>query len=287
MEYTKTSIKQVIAKVIRDIGKNNLDPSYIDSILEWIPEAMGELETTHDMVTKSTPDVDCQGAYITRNHAITLPKGMVYLRAVQNQYGQRIRLGTDETDLTHPTTQAHIGYQGPFGARATNFQQDASEIVGGITEDPTDTSVPWDGSDLKPLENNLIHAYYKIQGGCIQTSIESMFIKIHYDCLPTDSEGYPLVPDLHEYREATYWYVLSKLMVAGFEHRLLKGLQGLDYVNKKFEEYASLALGKIKVPDIDRAARLRDAFSLRLVPPYHFYDDFGVGSEQMQATNLV
>jgi len=287
MEYTKTSIKPVVAKIIRDVGKNNLDSAYIDSMLEWIPEAMEELQTTHEMVTKSTPDLDCEGAYVTSNHTHVLPKGLVYIRAVEDEYGRRIRRGTDETDLTRQSSQAHIGYQGPFGARATNFQSDASEIVGGIPENPTDNSIPWDGSDLKPINQNNLRVFYKIQGGCIQTSMDSMFVKIHYDCLPVDKEGYPLAPDLHEYREAVYWYVLSKLIGAGFEHKLFRGMQGYDYVRKQYDDYAGLALGKIKLPDMDRAARLRDAFSLRLIPPYHFYDDFSVGGEQMQSIRQV
>ena len=287
MEYTRTSVKPVIAKIIRDVGKNTLDPGYIDSILEWIPEAMEELQTTHEMVTKSTPDIDCQGAYWTVNHAKPLPLGLVYLRAVEDEYGRRIRLGTDETDLTHQSTRAHTGSDGPSSGRATSFQQDASEIVGGITDEPTDTSVPWDGSDIVPVDNTQVLAYYKVQGGCIQTSRESMFIKIHYDCVPVDKEGYPVIVDLHEYREALYWYVLSKLIVAGYNHKLFKGIQGLTYVQTKYEEYCSLALGKIKLPDMDRMARLRDAFSLRLVPPYHFYEDFSVNGEQSQPISVI
>lgn len=287
MEYTTTSVKPVIAKIIRDVGKNTLDPGYIDSILEWIPEAMEELQTTHEMITKSTPDVDCQGAYHTVNHAKPLPKGMVYLRAVEDQYGRRIRLGADETDLIHQSTQAQTGAQGPFAGRATNFQQDASEIVGGLTETVTDTVVPWDGTDIEQIDSAQTSAYYKIQGGCIQTSEAAMFVKLHYDCVPVDSEGYPVIVDLHEYREAIYWYVLGKLMGAGFEHRLFKGMSGFEYANTKFEEYASLALGKIKLPDMDRMARLRDSFSLRLIPPYHFYDDFSVNAEQSQSINGI
>ncbi len=287
MEYTRTSVKPVIAKVVRDVGKNTLDPGYVDSILEWIPEAMEELQTTHEMVTKSTPSLDCEGAYWTVNHAVPLPKGMVYLRAVENEIGTRVRLGSDETDLTHPTTQAQTGHEGPFAGRATNFQQDASEIVGGITDTVTDTSVPWDGSDIVEVDDSQTQAYYKVQGGCLQTSKESMFVKIHYDCIPVDKEGYPVIVDLHEYREAIYWYVLSKLIAAGFDHKLFKGMQGLTYVQQKFEEYASLALGKIKIPDMDRMARLRDAFSLRLIPPYHFYEDFSVGGEQPQPVRLI
>lgn len=287
MEYTRTSVKPVVAKIIRDIGKNNLDPGYVDSILEWIPEGMEELQTTHEMVTRSTPDVDCEGAYYTKNHTVSLPKGLVYIRAVEDQYGSRLRLGTDETDITHQSSRAHTGAEGPFAGRSTNFQADASEIVGGIQDEVTNPVVPWDGRDLTQVDDSQVTGYYKVQGGCLQTYSEAMFVKIHYDCLPTDDDGYPYIIDLHEYREALYWYVLSKLMAAGFEHKLFKGMQGLSYVQQKFEEYAGLALGKIKLPDIDRAARLRDAFSLRLVPPYHFYEDFSVGGEQVQPIRMI
>ena len=287
MGEIKTSVKPVIAKIIRDVGKNNLDPAYIDSMLEWIPEAIGELQTDYEVVTLSTPSYGCEGAYVTSGHVKTLPKGLIYLRAVEDEYGRRIRLGTDESDLTNQTSRAHTGADGPFEGRATDFQADASEIVGGITDEVTDTSVPWDGSDITQVNSQQTRVYYKLQGGCIQTSLESMFVKLHYDCLPTDKEGYPLVVDLTEYREAIYWYVMGKLIGAGFEHKVFKGLQGLTYVNQQFDEYAGLALGKIKTPTPERAARLRDSFSQRLVPPYQFYDDFGVGGEQVQPIGVI
>ena len=109
-----------------------------------------------------------------------------------------------------------------------------------------------------------------------------MFVKIHYTALPTDDEGYPLIPDVAEYKEALYWYVMQKLIGTGFQHPVIPmNLNGLDYCDAKYKEYAGRALGEIKMPDQDRMGKLRNSVT-RLIPPFHFYEDFFQGSEQVQ-----
>jgi hypothetical protein len=284
MEYNVTSVKQVLAKIVRDLDQK-FSAHYMDSILEWIPEAMGELEYTHQLVTKSTPNYGKPGAIVTRQHVAALPCGMVYLRAVENERGFRVKRGTDETDITNPSTRYHTQRGGPEfdNARVTQFRVDPFDTTTGPGAIPNDGGTPWDGSDVKSDTTGQIIAYYKLQGGYIQTSQESMFVKLHYDAYPIDKDGYPLIPDLPEFRESLYWYVVYKMIGSGYQHPVLpRSMQGMEYAKNKFDQYAGQALNKMKLMDMDRAARLRDNFSLRLVPPYHFYEDFSVGGEQMQ-----
>jgi len=285
MEYLTTSVKQVIAKIIRDLDQK-FPSHYLDYMLEWIPDAMGELEYTHQMVTKSTPNYGHPDALVSKQHVVALPCGMVYLRAVEDDRGYRIKRATDETDITNPTTRYHsnVGTGEYDTSRVTQFRVDPFDVTTGPGAEPTEGGVPWDGSDVKPSDDQQLIRYYKLQGGYIQTSEEEMFVKIHYDAFPTDNEGYPLIPDVAEFREALYWFVLWKMIGTGFQHPVIPAsMQGLNYTKQQFDQYAAQALNKMKLMDMDRAARLRDSFSLRLVPPYHFYEDFSVGGEQMQS----
>ena len=285
MIYTSTSIKNVISRVVRNLD-NKLPAHYLDYMLEWIPEAMEELHTPFQMITKSTPSQNCPGEIITEGHVAPLPCGLVSIIAVEDEYGYRIREGRDVSDITSQTARYSTEGQGGLnGARSTNFKKDSSATKG---VDPNATlpgaSTPWDGSDIVQNDSiNNVRAYYKIQMGHIQTSEESMFIKIHYKSLPVDDEGYPLVPDITEYKEAIYWYIVGKLVGSGYKHPVIpQSVQGMEYCKAKYEEYAGRALGRIRMPTQDRMAKLRDGFAQRMVPPNHFYDDFGIGGEQIQ-----
>ena len=271
MIYNSISIKNVIARVIRNLD-NKLPGHYLDYMLEWIPEAMEELKTPFQLVTTSTPNEGLQGALVTKNHVVKLPCGLQHIIAVEDAYGNRVREAGDVTDMTSSSLRYS---QGEFGATSSDFHKDPS------------LGIPWDGSDIVAVTGSYAPMTYKIQMGSVQTSLEEAFIKIHYKALPVDEEGYPLVPDLTEYKEALYWYIMGKLVGAGFKHPVIpSSIQGIEYCEQKFSENAGRALGKIKMPTQDRMARLRDGFAQRMVPPNHFYEDFGIGSEQIQPTPL-
>jgi hypothetical protein len=288
MIYNSISVKNVIGRVVRNLD-NKIPGHYLDYMLEWIPEAMEELHTPYQVVTKSTPNEGLTGAIVTNQHVAALPCGLINVIAVEDEFGYRVREGADVTDITsHSPRYNSRGSQS--GARSTNFQMDSSQVSGvnPATSGPTNGSVAWDGSNIVPVEDARGKAYYKIQMGHIQTSEEEMFLKIHYKALPVDDEGYPLVPDVTEYKEAVYWYILNKMMGAGYKHPTIPpGIQGMEYCSQKYEFYAGRALGKIKMPTQDRMARLRDGFAQRMIPPNHFYEDFGINGEQVQPINGI
>ena len=286
MIYKSISVKNILGRVIRNLD-NKLPAHYLDYMLEWIPEAMEELQTPFALITKSTGDLGDPDELITKQHVAKLPCGLVHIIAVEDEYGNRVREGRDVTDITSPTHRYVSDGQGSLsGARTTNFQKDVRDTRG---VDPATSapgaSIPWDGSDIVQKDNIINNnvPFYKIQMDHIQTSPEEMYLKIHYKSLPVDAEGYPLVPDVTEYKEALYWYVMEKLIGSGFKHPVLPhDMRGMEYCHEKYEFYAGRALGKIKMPTQDRMAKLRDGFAQRMVPPNHFYDDFGTGGEQVQ-----
>jgi len=276
MAYTSTSIKEVLGRVIRNLG-NKLPAHYIDSMLEWIPEGVSQLRTPFTLYKTSTPNVGCDREFITQNHAIRLPCGLIELLSVEDEWGQRIHRSGASLSTTNPSPARSV--VPGTNARVTDFVTNTDEFGTGSEESP---SVPWDGSNITPEYADITAPYYDLQLDYILTSKESMFIKLHYYALPTDNNGYPLIPDVDEYKEALYWYVIMKLIGTGFKHPVIPlTLNGLDYAQRQFETYAGRALGEIKMPDQDRMAKLYNA-TTRLIPPVHFYEDFFQGAEQMQ-----
>lgn len=284
MAYTTTSIKEILARIIRNLD-NKLPAYYIDSMLEWIPEAVEELRTPFTLDTKSTPNVNCDGEYITENHVIKLPCGLVEVLSVEDSLGNRIHRTGQELDTANPSL-ARSTVDANDDARVTNFQTLTGypNIVTGNENGP---SVPWDGSNIQVVRQSTTAAAYDLKMDYLQTTEESMFVKIHYKALPVDKEGYPLIPNVQEYKEALYWYVMKKLIASGFQHPVIPSdLNGIEYCEKKYETYAGRALGEIKMPDQDRMFKLW-ASTTRLIPPVHFHEDFFQGSEQIQPIKYV
>lgn len=64
-------------------------------------------------------------------------------------------------------------------------------------------------SDLK---NTVDEFTYKIQNGVIYTSFPEGCIEISYKAIPTDKDGYPLIPSNMKYRLALEYYILYRYL---------------------------------------------------------------------------
>jgi hypothetical protein len=286
MSYKSTSIKEVLMRVIRNLD-HKIPSRYVDSMLEWIPEAIEELRTPFTLDTKSTPNLNKDGALWSKNHVIKLPCGLVEVLAVEDQFGYRIhRTGQqmDIEDMSPARTQLNPSND---DARVTDFYTDVlPPAVPGVTIG-NQPAIPWTGTNIKLNTSSVTAAFYDLKMDYLQTSEECMFVKIHYKAMPVDKEGYPLVPDITEYKEALYWYVMKKLIAAGYQHPVLpSSMEGIEYCEKKYETYSGRALGEIKMPDQDRIWKLW-ASTTRLIPPVNFHEDFFSGSEQIQTVKYV
>lgn len=277
MAQTKQcSAKEILAIVIRNTG-NKIPSVYFDDILEWIPEAIDLLSNTKTLEITSTPSLGCGGAEEVKNHVICIPKEMVSLIAVEDENGRIIPEGGDITDLTNQSTRQH---QTASDSRASVFNVNPlnhQTSDGAETSEPG-TSIPIYGSDIELGASSVTRpAYYKISGNYIQFSFEEGFVKLHYLKRPLDKEGYPLIPDNQNFKNACAWYVLAALIGAGFEHKVFS----YDEAYAKFELFGGRAINEITYPSLDTMARINRS-TVRLIPPYHAYEDFFVNTEQTQ-----
>lgn len=62
--------------------------------------------------------------------------------------------------------------------------------------------------------------YYSIDGGRIRTSFESGKIKLFYKKFDCDHEGFIMIPDVPEFKEALVWKVFANLMLEGYRPKL-------------------------------------------------------------------
>lgn len=276
-KFPLVSAKEVVARVMRGVNYR-LPSSYLDDILEWIPEGLGMLQVTNALVTTSTGDMNCPGEILIRNHCGSLPCGLVTILAVEDECGRRLPEGTDVTDITSQTSTRHSR---PAGARPNTFYVDpyVHQTQDGLPSDEAPSaSVPYFGGDLVQDDGSSRNVnYYKIVGNYIQTSFEEGYVKIHYLSLPVDKEGYPLIPDNSAFKQALEFYVLMRLVGSGYQHPNPEF--SYSYLDAKFEQYAARGMNEVSYYSPEGAAKLNRSL-IRLIPPYNYYEDFGVGGEQ-------
>lgn len=58
---------------------------------------------------------------------------------------------------------------------------------------------------------------YKVQGGCIITSISHGMIEIAYRAIAVDDDGYPLIPDNSDFSKGLEWYIKLQWYTMLFE----------------------------------------------------------------------
>jgi hypothetical protein len=275
-----TSVEEVIARVASGMG-GNLPGQALSDMVDWIGEAMGQLKTKYQLVTKSTPSCGVAGEIRTENHIAPLPCGMVELVAVEDEYGRRMGTGSDMIDITSQSARYYKGLEDSNSdARPTTFNPNTKSYGDG-------EAIPWDGSDIEETINPNVKHYYKVQGNKIQTSGPSMFVKLHYLAIPTDKKGYPLVPDEDNYKYALEWYILMRLIGAGYPHPLWKGERGYLQCESRFEKYAARAIANITYPTVDQMEKFRRSWAERLIFPYNYWEDFGIGYEQGQNIGFI
>ncbi len=262
--------KQVLAKVIRATG-NKLPSVYFDDVMEWIPEAIDLLSNTKTMETASTGNVNCGGALEVKNHQVCLPKDLLSVLAVEDEFGFIIPEGGDISDVTNQSSQAHR--QTTADTRVSTFAVNPlqHQTSNGTPTSAPGTTIPLYGSDLENTASNSCRgSYYKLSGNYLQLSFETGFVKIHYLRRPLDKEGYPLIPDNENFKTALMWYVLMMLIGAGYQHPV----HTFDKCQAQFEMYGGRAINEITYPSLDATSRVNRTLTGRIIPPLNAYNEF-------------
>ncbi len=103
----------------------------------------------------------------------------------------------------------------------------------------------------------------------LNTSLCDGKIRLHYFSLLIDDEGFPLIPDNQNYKQAIYWYVRGMMIGAGFDDKVFK----YEHCVASFELHAARALGEITYPSPDVTEAV-DSSLTRLVFDEYAFDDF-------------
>lgn len=252
MTTQTVSIENVIGKILRDTKLT--DMSYVNDMSEWIPEAMEQMNIRSALgykycILKVGPDGKAK-----------LPKGVlgagcvVYNKSrVMPWKSVRCIQAPRTSTIPDPTFVSGI-------ARET------------VILSPTDSHNFWKGIvgriESLPVNNSI---GYRIAMGLFEFSVPNVEVEIHFWCLPTDTNGLPLIPDNAFYREALYWYVRTKLIGSGH----YDPVYGRDdrVCMERWELNAGRAIGQLDYPTPDEVQAGISA-SLHMVFPDNYFENF-------------
>lgn len=249
------SIKTVIAKVIRDTRLQ--DASYADDMLEWIPSAMGEMETTWTLSPSSA-------LVRIRFHKGAWPCGAEEITSVTFN-GRRMDYANPDFDISYASLSTSTA-----DSPSVFLSKNATGSVVPNMESNDIADSTYNQSVIVPVPTVPLHPYwYRDLPDAIETNLVNGVIRVNYLGIPVDEEGYPLVPDNANYINALYYNCRMKLIEAGYPDPVFKW----DQCMALWEKFAGRALGEIRYPTVDRMESMKRNLT-RLLPPTNYYENF-------------
>lgn len=224
MIYQYTSVNDVIGRVLRNTRLT--DTGVISDLPVWVGEAMEMLQTSS---TLEPAEQDVQVKFFQGR----LPCGLVELDAVL--IGGK-RLGLDISSI----------YQTNKQGREVDVYQQNYRIVNPFL----------DSVDIRTPQTQAPQTEYYLKPGYIcLTKTKDATITLHYKRHAIDDDGFPLIPDNGNYKEALYWFVRGKLIGAG----ILEESKSINehVCNEKWELLAARAINEITYPSIDKMEKIR------------------------------
>jgi hypothetical protein len=301
MIYKYVSIKTVIAKVIADLDLAE-ENFRIADCLEWVSEALGKIGSFPQFIIRTTGRDDLPLLELV-DHQVELPYDFHNLIQVSYSSGVNgpfypMRYGTGSFESTpneyqNTTNNSNLGtvlpdiaiialamqvYNLSYADALTkiNTEPSTKAVLSTLLESSPSTAI---GSGYSTTD-----CIYTIRGGYLKTNIETGFISITYQAIPTDNEGYPLIPDLDSFREALYWYINMKLLYPQWKTGQVRDAIYLD-ARRSWNYYCKQAYGEAMMPDRGQLESIKNSW-LRLIPNISEVDtDFSHLGEQQIVYN--
>lgn len=247
MIYKTISVKEVIAKVYRDL--NLTDADRWQDMIEWSAEALNYIGAYQQYKVK--------GVRLAITNALAkLPCDMKDI--IQVAYNG-IPLQPCTGSFTSSVT-------------ATTSAEATSVICEMCVGDDTNFSELL----VTPLQG--VYECYDLDSVYIKTSFLTGTIYMAYNSVATDEDGFPLVPDDESYKDALLKYIVMKLMYGKFVTDEIKDTKYRMFV-RDWEVSCMQARGKANMPNLAQLENIKNQW-VRIVPNINrssnFFNDLKV-----------
>lgn len=121
-----------------------------------------------------------------------------------------------------------------------------------------------DSFHLSPIRHYSADLTYKIQNSAIFTSISKGMIEIVYKAIPTDCDGFPLIPDNSSFAEALEYYIKKKQFTKLFDQGKITA-QSYAQCCKDYAWAVGQARADLTMPTLDEMESINNMWNT-LVP---------------------
>lgn len=287
MVYKLTSVKKVIAKVFADLDLKEGDHRLSDMI-SWSGEALEKIGSFPQFINKVAGKNDTPMLEIS-NYQAVLPFDLH--RVIQVAYSPTtagpyypMRTASGSFDWERPSSTStdveNVAATSSIVSLAMSmYDMTYAEALNKINSEPA----------TKTLLNNLLkttndltqpggavidtHDYtYVITDNYIKTNVESGYLMVAYQAIPTDADGYPMVPDLISFQEAIYWYINMKLLYPQWMSGQVRDAVYYD-ARRSWNYYCKQAYGDALMPDRDEMQSIKNTW-IKLIPDLNAHRNF-------------
>lgn len=285
-----TSVKTVIAKVIADANLEE-DDLRISDIREWCGEAVEKIGAITQL-NKKVSGVDGSPILKITGHQVQLPCDLHQLHQVAYSFNRNgpwlpMRKATgsfavwkDCCDCNCINPEMIIQNDTLVNLVVDMFGNiDKTEAIAEINKN----------QNLRTILSNLINLHtvningttpinpsyglqYTIKPGYIMTNVPCGYLKLSYSAIPTDDEGYALIPDKVSYTEAVYWYVMKQLYYPDWKNGQLRDAVYYDMRNN-WNFYRNQAYAEALMPNEDGMESLKNNWN-KLYPELNDHSSF-------------
>jgi hypothetical protein len=294
MIYNLTSVKRVIAKVFTDLDLKEGDHR-ISDMIEWSGEALEKIGGFPTLSTKVAGKDELPLIEIQEYQAV-LPYDFHSL--IQIAYSAStagpfypMRYATGSFDYGSVNTEAVEEYSASSSDLVTIcmtlYDLSYTAALAKLNAEPNIRSVLTSMIQPHQLSNETngtttTYDYtYLISGGYIKTNLESGYLMIAYQAIPTDHDGYPMIPDNQSFMEAIYWYITMKLLYPQWVGGQVRDAVYAD-AKRSWNFYCKQAYGNSMMPNgADQMEAIKNTWH-RLVEEFNEHDSFfsTMGEEQ-------
>ena len=286
MIYKLTSVQTIIAKVFADLELREGDHR-ISDMIEWAGEAVEKIgafpQFTNKVIGKDgilpITIVDYQALLPLDFHNLIQ---IGYSTSSEGPY-YSMRYGTGSFDhgseITESTTDPATGvsdsdlviltmdlYDLSYSEALTflNTYDDKRQLVTHLLKvDKTNKT----GSNVRTYDYT-----YVITDKYIKTNQEDGYLMLAYQAIPTDADGYPMIPDKASYKEALYWYINMKLMYVDWKLGKVRDAVYYD-ARRSWNYYCKQAYGDAMMPNQEQMESIKNTW-LRMVPELGEHEGF-------------
>jgi len=279
MIYKNVSVKRVIAKVFADLDLQEGDHK-INDMIEWAGEALEKIGVFSSFINKVTGK---DGVPILEvfNYQTKLPCDFYRLIQVsfsENEagpyYPMRYATGSfDYGSVINESTSDSIVYPESSLINITMSLYDLTyeQALEKLNDEPATRSLI--NSMISDMDNRSVNNIvddqtldytYLITPSYIKTNQETGYIMLAYQAIPTDDEGFPLIPDHVSFMEAIYWYITMKILYPQWKNGRIRDAVYYD-ARRSWNYYCKQAYGNALMPNKDQMESIKNTW-LRIIP---------------------